>query len=205
MKRTIPIKNNSIANFALLLALGIGITALVQAGKKPAARDPKWAQPIAMSGLPNLNIISDNLYRGAQPTAEGFKALKKMGVKTVVSLRAGDSDKKLIGATGLAYENIPCRVWRIKDENVAKFLKIATDTARHPVFLHCEHGSDRTGIMCAAYRIVIQGWTKDDAIKEMKEGGYGYHAIWINLARHIKGMDIDAIRKMMASSPSQTK
>jgi protein tyrosine/serine phosphatase len=186
---------------ALLLAFALGTVFLVQAKKAPAPRDTKWAQPISIAGVPNLYKISDELYRGAQPTAEGIKGLKKMGIRTIVSLRAGHSDKDLIGDTGPAYVEIPCRAWRAKDEEIVKFLRIATDKSRQPVFFHCAHGSDRTGEMCAAYRVVVQGWTKEDAINEMKHGGYGFHWIWINLDRHIKGLDVDAVKKATAAAP----
>jgi protein tyrosine/serine phosphatase len=190
-------RKNALKRLVPLLALILATTVLVQAKKTPAERDPKWAQPISIKGAPNLHKVSDGLYRGAQPTAEGIKELKKMGVKTIVCLRADHSDKKLLDDTGLAYEEIPCRAWNAKNENVVKFLKIATDKTRQPVFFHCSHGADRTGVMCAIYRVLVQGWSKEDAIKEMKGGGYGFHAIWINLSKYIKKLDVDAIKKAM--------
>lgn len=44
--------------------------------------------------------------------------------------------------------------------------------------VHCWHGSDRTGAVIAAYRIVQQGWSQHDAIDEMINGGYGFHPIF---------------------------
>lgn len=46
----------------------------------------------------------------------------------------------------------------------------------------------------AMYRVVFQGWTKEQAKKEMLEGGYGFHTIWINITRRIDTADIAAIR-----------
>ncbi|MFT6863841.1 MAG: protein tyrosine/serine phosphatase [Akkermansiaceae bacterium] len=71
-------------------------------------------------------------------------------------------------------------------------MKIATDPQKTPVLVHCLHGSDRTGAMCAAYRIVVQGWSKGAAIAKIKHGGYGHHKIRGNLGRWIEGVDIDA-------------
>ena len=73
--------------------------------------------------------------------------------------------------------------------------KIVTNPKRIPVLVHCQHGADRTGIICALYRIIIQGWTKEDAIKEMNQGGFGFHQIWNNLVKWIENLDIEAIRK----------
>jgi protein tyrosine phosphatase (PTP) superfamily phosphohydrolase (DUF442 family) len=195
IKRTLSRKKKAMKRIVPLLALIMAATALMQAKNPPATRNPKWAQPISITGVPNLHKISDGLYRGAQPTTAGIKELKKMGIKTIVNLRADHSDKEMLGTTGLAYEEIPLKAWRVKNEDVVKFLKIATDKSRQPVFFHCAHGADRTGTMCAAYRVVVQGWTKEDAIKEMKKGGYGFHALWFNLARYIKRLDVNAIKK----------
>ena len=49
--------------------------------------------------------------------------------------------------------------------------------------------------MCAIYRVAICNWTKEEAIKEMTEGGFGHHTIWTNLVQFIKDLDIDGIKK----------
>ncbi|MDB4461879.1 protein-tyrosine phosphatase family protein, partial [bacterium] len=64
-----------------------------------------------------------------------------------------------------------------------------------PVLVHCLHGSDRTGAMCAAYRVVVEGWSMEDAIRERKSGGYGHHKIWSNLERWIEGLDVEALKE----------
>ena len=156
-----------------------------------------WAQRVdpAVEELPNFHRVSDALYRGAQPTsAEGFRHLQEMGIKTVVNLRSAHSDRKLLAGTDLAYESIDMKAWHAEDEDVVRFLKIVTDPDRQPVFVHCQHGADRTGTMCAIYRIVVQGWDKEDAIREMTQGGFGYHPIWTNLPKYLRTLDVQAIR-----------
>jgi len=83
--------------------------------------------------------------------------------------------------------------WNPDPENVTHFLKIVTDSSRTPVFVHCRHGADRTGTICAIYRIATEGWSKDEAIEEMTKGGFGYHSIWKNLVDYIRKMDIEKI------------
>lgn len=163
----------------------------------PNPRSEAWATPINANGLPNLFIVSGELYRGAQPTTEGFKALEKMGIKTVINLRATHSDEYLMVGIKLKYFHISFKSWHPEDEDMVQFLKIVTDPTNQPVFVHCQYGSDRTGTMVALYRIVVQGWTKDEAIDEMLNGGFGFHPIWQNLIDFIKDLDIDHIRKLL--------
>jgi len=154
----------------------------------------RWAKPIELPGLPNLHKVSEDLYRGAQPTVEGMKELEKLGVKTVINLRSMHSDRKEIKATVLSYEHINMSTWNVKDKDVIRFLQIVTDPNRTPVFVHCQHGADRTGTMSAIYRIIIQGWSKEEALEEMTKGGFGYHSIWQNLPEYIRKLDAEEIK-----------
>jgi protein tyrosine/serine phosphatase len=160
----------------------------------PAARS-KWAQPLELQGVPNLYKVSDNLYRGAQPTVEGMKQLEKMGVKTVVNLRTFFSDCDEIDDAELAYKRIRTTAWHLESIDVVRFLRIICDSNATPVFVHCMQGSDRTGAMCAVYRVTVQGWSKEQAIEEMTKGGYGYHSIWCNLPGYVRKLDIEKIKQ----------
>ena len=170
--------------------------AAAPAAAEPIARDPKWATPIEKPGLPNLHKVSNRLYRGAQPTTEGMKQLKAMGVRTVINLRKLHSDRDEIGDTGLAYEHIYFNPLHPEDKEVVRFLQIVTDKTRTPAFVHCQHGADRTGTMSALYRIVVQGWSRDEAIREMTDGPFGHHeAVFGNLRSYIRKLDVEAIEK----------
>jgi protein tyrosine/serine phosphatase len=162
-----------------------------------ADRPATWAvaPPEPIPGLPNFHTVTPGLYRGAQPSAEGMRRLEAMGVKTVLSLRAFNDDESLLPQTKLVHPRIRFKTWHPEDEDVVRFLRIVTDPARAPVFVHCQHGSDRTGTMIAIYRVAIEGWTKDEAIREMVEGGYGFHPLWENLKTYIRRLDIEAIRR----------
>ena len=130
-----------------------------------------------LPGLSNCYKVSENLYLGAQPTKEGFLQLKALGIKTVVNLRSFHSDRDDIPCIGLAYEHIYMKAWHAEDKEIVGFLKIVTDPNKTPVFVHCQHGSDRTGTMCAIYRIAVEGWSKEKAIEEMAQGPYGFHEV----------------------------
>ena len=163
---------------------------------EPATPRPElWAQPVKLDGVPNLHKVSDNLYRSAQPTAQGMKNLKRMGIETVVNLRSFHSDRDEIGNTGLGYEHIYMKAWHPERKEIVRFLQIVTNPKRTPVLVHCLHGADRTGTMCAFYRIAVQGWTKEEAIREMTEGGFNFHVVFDNLPEWIRELDVESIKK----------
>jgi protein tyrosine/serine phosphatase len=168
-----------------------------------AAPSRVWAVRIEKPGLPNLYRVSDDLYRGAQPTAEGFRQLKAMGVRTVINLRSLYNDRAEIAGTGLAYEEIPMSPWHAEDEDAVRFLKLVADESRAPFFVHCYYGADRTGMLCAVYRIVIQGWTKEEAIAEMTQGGFGFHVIWENLVDYLRKLDVEKLKRQAFHSRVQ--
>lgn len=184
----------------VLLALCIAAAGPARAEERPAS----WAKTIDIQGLPNLHKVSEKLYRSAQPTAEGMRNAKKLGIKTVVSLRAFHTDQDEIGNTGLGYERLSFKTWHPEQEDVVKFLKVVSDPARGPVLLHCQHGADRTGMMSAIYRIVVQGWTKEEAVREMTKGEFGFHEVWKNLPPWIMGLDIETLRKEAGLTPPST-
>lgn len=160
-----------------------------------AKRPDCWAQPVKTDGVPNLFRVTDDLYRSAQPTVAGMRRLKDLGVETVVSLRSFHSDRDEIADTGLGYEHIYMKAWHPEEKELVRFLQIITNEKRTPVLVHCQHGADRTGLMCAVYRIAVQGWTKEDAITEMTEGGYGFNPIWTNIVEYIRDLDVEHIRE----------
>lgn len=158
-------------------------------------RPTQWAQRIQRPGLPNFFKVSEALYRGAQPTAEGMQQLPELEIKTVVNLRAGHSDRKVLAGTKLEYVEIPMLTWLPKEADVVRFLQTVADGKRGPVFVHCQHGADRTGMMVALYRVVVQGWSKDEALKEMTTGGFGYHRMWKKIVKYVKNLDADRFRQ----------
>ncbi|NMB74179.1 MAG: dual specificity protein phosphatase family protein [Myxococcales bacterium] len=190
---------------ALISAGGWAITPPTFAGEpaSAAARPERYAKPLQGEGLSNFYKVSDALYRGAQPDKQGMKTLEKLGIRTVVNLRSMHSDRKKLNGTNLRYMHIPINTFDIKEEHVVAFLKVMADPANHPVFLHCQHGADRTGMMTAFYRIMFQGWSREEAMQEMLEGGYGFHSIWKNIVSFLRKADLDRIRERAGLPPAK--
>ena len=125
-----------------------------------------------------------------------------MGIKTVINLRGRSEKDTVTDAPGLDFEHIAVDPFsNLTADEVTRFLRIVRDKNRTPVFVHCHYGADRTGALVAAYRIMIQGWTKDEAIREMTRGGFGFHEAWENLVTFIRQMDVDALRQKAGLPP----
>ncbi len=122
--------------------------------------------------IDNFGEVNANYFRGAQPMDHDYKDLATLGVKTVIDLTKDgrDDEAGLVKQAGMQFYRIPLTTTdRPSDEAVAQFLKIVTDPANQPVYVHCQGGRHRTGTMTAVYRITQDGWTADRAYDEMKQ------------------------------------
>ena len=169
----------------------------------PAPRPTHWAEPLPKAGVKNLHRITPTLYRSAQPRRADIAALRKLGIRTVVSLRSFNDDEKIFRGSGLALVRIPINTWHINDTQVAGALRAIREAQKTgPVLLHCLHGADRTGVISALYRMTEQAWSKDDARREMFDGGYGYHTLWRNIPAYLRKVDAEAIRSGVDELPA---
>jgi protein tyrosine/serine phosphatase len=183
---------------SVIVLSAVTILTASRAAAGGSERPAQWAMPITMSGVGNLHKINEGLYRSAQPTREGMINLEKMGIKTVINLRAFHSDSDEISGTELLNDALGVKTWHIEDEDVIRVLRTIRKKENGPFLIHCLHGADRTGVMSALYRIVMQGWTKEDALKEMVDGGYGFHPVWTNIITYVKNVDVDKIKHAVA-------
>ncbi len=151
------------------------------------------------TGILNFRRVSADLYAGGQPGTESFARLKAMGVRTVVSLRAFDVDRRRLRGLGMRYVHISFKAPHPEAEDVVRFLKVLADPANRPVFVHCKWGTDRSGMMVAVYRIVVQGWTKERALEEMHRMGYQADA-WPQLEKFVRRLDPEAVRRRVAEA-----
>jgi tyrosine-protein phosphatase SIW14 len=138
----------------------------------PAMAEHVFAQKIVLHGVPNPGEVTPLLFRGAQPSAEGFSTLSKMGIGIVIDLRGErDGERERVTALGMEYIAIPSHCSHMTDEGVAKFLTVLRDNPDKKIFVHCVYGVDRTGMMIAAYRMT-QGWTAEESRREMESFGF---------------------------------
>jgi tyrosine-protein phosphatase SIW14 len=145
------------------------------------------ARRLTIEGVPNAGQVTPNLYRGAQPNTQGFEALARMGINIVVDLRGSRKDEReRVTKLGMQYVAIPWHCPFPRDDAFARFLTLLRQNSGKKVFVHCRLGDDRAGMTIAAYRMAEQGWTAEEAKKEMEAYGFSlsHHFICPSLSSY---------------------
>ena len=188
-----------VSTYIILLFISILMATCSSEPIRLENRPVKWAQRFSSEHNDNLYKVDNKLYRSAQPSNVGMKELEQKGIKEVLNLRYFHNDKDELEGTTLIGHRIPMVAHNVTYPQLVKALK-TIQQAKGPVLVHCLHGSDRTGVIVAAYRIAIQNWSKEEAIKEMKQGNYGYHGrLFPNLVELLQGLDVERLRKDILS------
>lgn len=215
--------------FALFLC-SIGFLSIgAEAADSPAAKTTDTAAVSkavkAKEDLPNFHQVHPFLYRGGEPTKEGLKKIKEMGITTIFDLRnPGEmafNEKEAAKELGMRYISMPMnskaptekQIKRMIDEidkakdNAVQITepgqteKIAAQeaaevartsqksegapaAAKKAVFVHCAHGSDRTGCMIGIWRVKRDGYDYDTAYKEMRK--YWFTPKFTNLSGAVR-------------------
>ena len=172
----------------ILLAL-VCLSQIGGAEQRPGSASPgsEYGRQIAVEGVPNLVEITPKLYRGGQPTEAGFEALARMGIGIVVDgreLHWGEGKK--VKRLGMRYVHLPWYCLFPKDKVFAKFLALIRENPDKKIFVHCRLGDDRVAMMIAAYRMAVEHWTAEEAMREMQATGFSFahHFICPRLARY---------------------
>jgi tyrosine-protein phosphatase SIW14 len=166
--------------------LFVVITVLICSVAAFAADQMRFSEHVYnLSGLSNVGRVAPGIYRGAEPDADGYATLKKMGIKTVIDMRTSESEKALVEGAGMKAVAMPIEMSRngLK-ARVDSLVTMLADPANQPVYIHCRHGQDRTGIVVAAYRMKVEGWSLKDAESEMQS--FGFNDVWVNFKQFIR-------------------
>lgn len=151
----------------LLVALSLAI---------PAAAQTSRTGTLSNIRIDNFGRVNANYYRGAQPKGRDYAGLAALGIKTVIDLQKdGDvSEARLVQQARMKFYRIPMTTHEPPTpEKLALFLKLVNDPVNQPVYVHCAGGRHRTGVMTAVYRMARDGWTADQAFREMKRYKFG--------------------------------
>ena len=154
------------------------------------------AVAIESERIPNLHRVSEELYRSGFPREGGLVELETLGVKSILELSYFDIDSNLPDAktTSLHIVHYPLLPLGIEQSMIFEMFDIYKDLEK-PVLVHCYHGSDRTGLFVAIYRILYQNWSKEEAKDELINGGFGYHDVFTDVIAAIDDLDVEALRE----------
>jgi len=173
---------------AILVALTLGLPSAAVAKSTSAAANSTTpsdrAEALSRITIDNFGQVNDTYYRGSQPKGNDFTSLARLGVKTVIDLTRGGvpTEQKSVQDAGMRFFRIPMTTSDRPDENaVTEFLRLVNDPANQPVYVHCQGGRHRTGVMTAVYRLTHDNWTAAHAFSEMRqyefEKGFGHGAL----------------------------
>ena len=164
-------------------------------------RPTHWAKEL--NHAENFYQISADVFRSEQPNANLASQIKEHQIDVVINLRNRDLDSTQLKDQNLKLIHIPINTWSINREDLLQVMfEIQQAKAfEQKMLIHCYHGSDRTGASIAMYRIIFEDWSTQNALDEMKYGGYGFHPIWINIEKIFTPENIKWIREQL-SNPS---
>ena len=180
MKRTLPL----LILFYFLPAHSFAQTqtAVPAQPSAPTATQPAFGKKLRVTGIHNAGKIKEFLYRGAQPREQGLTELKKLGITTIIDLRGEDPERlqwerRTAESLGMRFVHIPVSGWSPPtNEQVVQFLSLLRSDSTQKIFVHCRFGDDRTGVFVATYRMAIEKWTAEQAVKEMYF--FGFNGFW---------------------------
>ncbi len=185
-----------------LVLLALFASALAQADDPVSIRSPEWAQPVGNQY--NLYQMTPTLYRSGLPDSRAVPLLENLKIGTVINFLP-ESDTNWLKAPNIHQVQLVYRTNHVDDSDVLAALRaIKEGEANGAVLMHCKHGSDRTGLMAAMYRVVIQGWSKEEALNEMTLGGFGNSNGFKDGVRYMMKADIDKLRTALANGDCST-
>ncbi len=135
----------------------------------------------------NFKKLNENMYRGGSPTGDGVDQLHALGIRTILDLQTTDgvieAEKEKTANYGMNFYSVelPALMLRPSEERIQKILSILSDARNFPIYIHCRHGEDRTGLVVGLYRALLQKWPAEIAYSEMLANNF--HPQWM------KGLD----------------
>ncbi|WP_426218776.1 tyrosine-protein phosphatase [Pseudomonas sp. DWRC2-2] len=195
------LKNQWLPAFGLVF-IALFSSAFAQADEPISIRSPEWAQPVGNQY--NLHQMTPMLYRSALPDSNAAPLLEKLKIGTVINFLP-ESDADWLKSPDIRQVQLTYRTNHVDDSDVLAALRAIQEAETNgPVLMHCKHGSDRTGLMAAMYRVVIQGWSKEEALNEMTLGGFGTSNGFKDGVRYMMRADVAKLRHALLNGECST-
>lgn len=163
------------ATFFVILSFILGLSPVLLAGSSIPSTVPGVT-------IKNVHQVAQGVYRGSLPEKK-IHELEAIGIKVIIALRPNNQKEKdeLKSYNGIEFIEIPMR-WKSLpsdytfDRQIKEALGYIAYGMAYPedgaVYLHCSLGEDRTGLVFGLYRMLYNGWSRQDAWNEMLSYGY---------------------------------
>ena len=184
--------------FTLLFLCSITVSFSQKQKKGPKNGVKKIESPY----FQNLFQLNDSIFRSEQPDKKGYGEIHQLKIKSILSLYPNSEDKKLTWKYNFDHYHVNMYSDDFSDKDIAKALYFI-EIAHKPLLIHCKHGSDRTGLVIAMYRIMFNNWTRQNAIDEMKKGDFGFNEKYENMIEYIQKVDLTKIKKKIKEMESE--
>ena len=156
----------------------------------PGTAAQAYAELSSSRGPDRFAQVTPTLYRGAQPNAEQIALMRDIGIKTIVTFI---TDQDIVrqetaeaARVGITVKNYPFRGTSSPDPAMLRRIVAELARAEKPIYIHCKQGRDRTSLVAALYRVLVQGWDPDKAWREeaLAFGHTGMRNFWFRGLDH---------------------
>ncbi|KAF9167627.1 hypothetical protein DFQ26_003783 [Actinomortierella ambigua] len=123
----------------------------------------------------NFNMVSTWIYRSSFPKKKHFPFLKKLGLKSILTLILEDYPEQnmkflrendiTLFQFGIAGNKEP--FVQIPDDKICAALAVLLDRRNHPILIHCNKGKHRTGCLIGCLR-KLQQWSHTSIFDEYR-------------------------------------
>ncbi len=155
------------AQILIIISLILSLFALLSqpCGAEDLPRQQK------LTTIENLHQLSDKIYSGAQPEGEAaFRELKRLGIKTILSVDGAKPDVAAAKSQGLRYVHLPIGYDGMTAHRKLQIVK-AAQVLQGPIFVHCHHGKHRGPAAAAICCRALDNWSSEKSLDWMRQTG----------------------------------
>lgn len=149
--------------FVFAVMFGLVVPRAMHAAGSESNAVPATVHPLTASGIENFYQLSDRFYSGSAPEGEaGFEALRKLGIKTIITVDGAKPDADTARRFGIRYVHLPIGYDGVPAAQAVKLVK-AAETLPGPIYIHCHHGLHRGPAGAAVICEAAEGWQPEQA------------------------------------------